>query len=78
MPIVGAYGEDEVGSDAGAVYYFTRSLADCNNNGIDDTLDITNGTSEDCNGNGFPDECDIDAGPAKTATITTSLTSATS
>jgi hypothetical protein len=32
---------------------------DCNDNGIDDALDITNGTESDCNGNGFPDTCDI-------------------
>ncbi|MCA9311990.1 MAG: hypothetical protein KDA21_12335, partial [Phycisphaerales bacterium] len=32
---------------------------DCNDNGIEDALDILNGTSEDCNNNGIPDECDI-------------------
>ncbi|MGD2111020.1 MAG: S8 family serine peptidase [Phycisphaerae bacterium] len=31
---------------------------DCNNNGIDDGLDIANGTSEDSNDNGVPDECE--------------------
>ena len=34
--------------------------SDCNNNGIDDTIDISNGTSLDCNLNGLPDECDVD------------------
>ena len=34
---------------------------DCNDNGIDDTLDIANLTSDDCNGNGLPDECERDA-----------------
>jgi len=34
-------------------------ITDCNNNGIDDALDISNQTSPDCNGNGVPDECDI-------------------
>jgi hypothetical protein len=32
---------------------------DCNNNGIDDMIDVADGTSADCNGNGIPDECDI-------------------
>lgn len=32
---------------------------DCNNNGIADDQDITDGTSEDCNSNGLPDECEI-------------------
>jgi len=31
---------------------------DCNGNGIDDTDDIDNGTSQDENGNGIPDECE--------------------
>jgi len=32
---------------------------DCNGNGLDDALDIAQGTEFDCNGNGFPDRCDI-------------------
>ena len=32
---------------------------DCNRNGVADSLDIANGTSQDCNGNGVPDECDV-------------------
>ena len=32
---------------------------DCNNNGIDDSIDLANGTSQDCNGNEIPDECDV-------------------
>ena len=32
--------------------------ADCNGNGVDDRLDISNGHSEDCNGNNIPDECE--------------------
>ena len=39
---------------------FTPPITDCNGNGIDDAIDIANGTSEDCNGNGVPDECDDD------------------
>ena len=34
--------------------------ADCNNNGIPDSDDIANETSEDCSGNGVPDECEPD------------------
>ncbi len=30
---------------------------DCNGNGIPDSDDIANGTSQDCNGDGIPDEC---------------------
>ena len=32
---------------------------DCNQNGSDDRVDVTDGTSPDCNGNLIPDECDI-------------------
>lgn len=35
---------------------------DCNHNGITDSCDISNGTSQDCNHNGVPDECDISTG----------------
>ncbi len=34
------------------------SFPDCNKNGIDDSLDLLNGTSVDANGNGFPDDCE--------------------
>ncbi|MCH9030953.1 MAG: hypothetical protein IIB00_01650 [candidate division Zixibacteria bacterium] len=37
---------------AGCVIY------DCNNNGIDDSIDIVNTTSFDVNSNGVPDECE--------------------
>ncbi len=37
-------------------------FVDCNNNAIDDTLEINAGFAEDCNENGVPDECDIDTG----------------
>jgi len=36
--------------------------ADCNNNGICDSIDIANLADFDCDGNGVPDECDIDEG----------------
>jgi hypothetical protein len=32
-------------------------IHDCNGNGIDDLIDISNGTSLDLNGDGIPDEC---------------------
>jgi glucose/arabinose dehydrogenase/cytochrome c553 len=35
--------------------------ADCNGNGVADSVDIATGTSQDCNGNSIPDECDISA-----------------
>ncbi len=37
----------------------TIGMADCNTNGIEDSVDIANGTSRDCNGNVVPDECEI-------------------
>ena len=39
--------------------YSYSSLIDCNNNGIDDSDDISNGTSQDCNSSGVPDECEL-------------------
>jgi len=35
------------------------SPCDCNGNGVEDSLDLIDGTSFDCNGNDLPDECDI-------------------
>ncbi len=32
---------------------------DCNDNGIDDAVEISEETSPDCNGNGVPDACDL-------------------
>jgi len=37
----------------------TAMAEDCNNNGIDDAVDISSGTSQDCNTNGVPDECEL-------------------
>ena len=34
-------------------------ITDCNNNGVDDAIDIAGATSNDCNNNAVPDECDI-------------------
>ena len=42
-----------------ALFSGTAAAQDCNDNGIDDTLDIQNGTSEDCNQNLVPDECEL-------------------
>jgi hypothetical protein len=39
-------------------------FVDCNNNGIDDAMDISQGTSPDCNNNNIPDECDLASGVA--------------
>ena len=32
--------------------------ADCNDNGVDDAIDISGGASLDCGDNGIPDECE--------------------
>lgn len=40
----------------------TSNACDCNANGVDDGIDIANGTSADCDSNGLPDECEIPAG----------------
>jgi len=37
----------------------TAGIIDCNNNGVDDATDISNGTSQDCNSSGIPDECEL-------------------
>ena len=42
----------------------TSGIIDCNNNMVDDAMDIAMGTSDDCNMNGIPDECDIEADPS--------------
>ncbi len=48
-------------TDAGAslVVCYNYGL-DCNGNGIDDALDVSNGSSNDLNGDGIPDECQPD------------------
>ncbi len=33
--------------------------ADCNRNGVEDSLDIANAASGDCNENGIPDDCEV-------------------
>ena len=44
------------------VYCIRINGYDCNGNGIDDAIDIANGTEQDCNHNGIPDSCEIAAG----------------
>ena len=34
-------------------------ITDCNHNGVDDSIDIANGTSQDVNHDGIPDECEF-------------------
>ncbi|GIK20328.1 MAG: hypothetical protein DYG93_05280 [Leptolyngbya sp. PLA2] len=41
-----------------ANYRKSGRMRDCNGNGIDDAIDITDATSSDTNGNGIPDECE--------------------
>ncbi len=41
--------------DMGPYEYFT----DCNDNAVEDEVDIATGVSHDCNSNGVPDECDF-------------------
>jgi hypothetical protein len=47
--------------------YYLRLFPDCNENGINDTIDIAGGTSDDCSGNGMPDECEPDCNANGTA-----------
>ncbi len=55
--LIGARGDDDLGSDAGAAYVF-RGLGDCNQNDALDLCDVTDGGSLDFNTNGVPDECE--------------------
>jgi len=43
----------------GQITGILAGFVDCNNNGIDDATDISNGTSQDCDSNGVPDECQL-------------------
>jgi len=57
--IVGAPLDDDNGRTSGSAYLY---LPDCNDNGVFDSTDISDGTSQDCNFNGVPDECDTGSG----------------
>jgi hypothetical protein len=49
------------------VYFLRIGDYDCNDNGVPDSQDIADETSDDCNLNGIPDECEIAAGTATDA-----------
>ncbi|MEE2907254.1 MAG: proprotein convertase P-domain-containing protein [Planctomycetota bacterium] len=52
---------DDSPVDAGTVSQvclLLESSPDCNNNGVADSDDIANGSSQDVDGNGIPDECE--------------------
>ena len=51
IPGDGVYGGDGTVCDP--------NPCDCNGNGVEDSLDVIDGTSSDCNGNDLPDECDV-------------------
>jgi hypothetical protein len=66
-----AFGFDSVllGSDltanlhaAGLDNFRVRMFPDCNTNGIPDSVDISEETSQDCNSDGVPDECGASGG----------------
>jgi hypothetical protein len=56
--VVGAWKDDDMGTDSGSAYIFDLAGGDCNANGWCDDVDIASGTSQDANANGIPDECD--------------------
>ncbi|MEP0848676.1 MAG: hypothetical protein HRF50_17865 [Phycisphaerae bacterium] len=56
--VVGAWKDDDMGTDSGSAYIFDLTGGDCNANGWCDDVDIAGGTSQDANANGVPDECD--------------------
>lgn len=56
---VGGWDPDSEGSGTVSVSCSGVKIVDCNGNGIDDAVDIADGTSQDCNSNDVPDACDI-------------------
>ncbi|MCH2160337.1 MAG: hypothetical protein MK085_00540 [Phycisphaerales bacterium] len=63
LKVMNGYANSTNGDWSGMVTFSTCSDClqnDCNQNGIDDSEDISGGGSEDCDGNGQPDECQID------------------
>lgn len=53
-----AYGEElEVADDLDALAAPTVTFEDCDGNGVEDTVDLANGTLVDGNGDGIPDAC---------------------
>ncbi|HPF41757.1 MAG TPA: PQQ-dependent sugar dehydrogenase [Phycisphaerae bacterium] len=64
--------EDTAGQDTGTLDTWSLVIetegtgttgADCNNNGIDDAIDMAQGTESDCDGDCVPDSCQITADP---------------
>jgi len=51
-------------SDDKLAWYENFMGNDCNGNGVQDSEDITSGTSTDCNANWVPDECEIAGDPS--------------
>jgi len=52
----------EFGSEPSGVLRISCERDDCNQNGLPDLLDISNGIETDCNLNGEPDSCDLTSG----------------
>jgi hypothetical protein len=57
LALVGAYRDDDNGSNSGSAYMYSSTTHDCNLNGIPDECDIADGTSDDLDNDGIPDEC---------------------
>jgi hypothetical protein len=51
--VVGAFSDE-----LDAAEYVKKPRFDCNENGVEDSIDIANGASSDTNKNGIPDECE--------------------
>jgi len=50
------------GDDVDAMLALTPVMWDCNNNGVEDAVDIATGATADLNNNGIPDECEPEVG----------------
>ncbi|MFM7283347.1 MAG: hypothetical protein ACKO32_16415 [Planctomycetia bacterium] len=55
-------GQSAHGDDLDGMLARVLVMWDCNNNGIEDAVDIANGGSADLNNNGIPDECEPEVG----------------
>jgi len=53
-----SHGASNLGDDLNAMDLASAPCFDCNNNGVEDVVDIDTGGSADTNGNGIPDECE--------------------
>ena len=61
----GAPDADDAGILSGVVYAEYLQFEDCNENLVDDSLDIFLGTSTDANLDGIPDECNVRIPPGR-------------